>query len=193
MIYSIIFRIGNKPLQIFTILVSIIITALIGISFPNTLTWIIALSGIGLIYQLWKVRKQGYQPRSKTHKALEKLKKRREKTDQSKHIHINDQIAYIEEYWGYTKEQQKTIEKFVEKRAYSGMYNKLTASLFPQIITLIDNCNARDQKGCKREVSKRIRDLTDIMKEELKKKKSQSTESFETTLEVYDHLMKEIK
>ena len=73
------------------------------------------------------------------------------------------------------------------------MYNKLTASLFPQIITLIDNCNARDQKGCKREVSKRIRDLTDIMKKELKKKQSQNTDSFETTLEVYDHLLKDIE
>ena len=29
------------------------------------------------------------------------------------------------------------------------------------------------------------------MKDELKKKKSQSTDSFETTLEVYDHLIKE--
>ena len=180
-------------MQIFTILIGISITALIGIFFPSTLIWIIALSVIGFIYQLWEARKQGYQPKSKTYKALEKLKKRREKTNQSKHIHINDQIAYIEEYWGYTKEQKKIIEKFVEKRAYSEIYNKLTASLFPQIITLIDNCNAREQKGCKREVSKRIRDLTEIMKEALKKKKSQSTDSFETTLEVYDRLLKEIK
>ena len=180
-------------MQIFTILVSIIITAVIGIFFPNTLTWIITLSMIVLIYQLWEARKQGYQPKSKTYKALEKLKKRREKTDQTKHIHINDQIAYIEKYWGYTKEQEKIIEKFVNKRAYSEIYNKLTASLFPQIITLIDNCNAREQKGCKREVSKRIRDLTDIMKDELKKKKSESSDNFETTMEVYDHLVKEIK
>jgi hypothetical protein len=58
---------------------------------------------------------------------------------------------------------------------------------------MIDNCNAREKKGCKREVSKRIRDLAEVMKDELKKKKSQSTDSFETTLEVYDHLLKEIK
>ena len=164
-----------------------------GIFFPHTLIWIIALTGIGFIYQLWKVSKQGYQPKSKTYKALEKLKRKREKTNQTKHIHINDQIAYIEEYWGYTKEQEKIIKRFVEKRAYSEMYNKLTASLFPQIITMIDNCNAREKKGCKREVSKRIRDLAEVMKDELKKKKSQSTDSFETTLEVYDHLLKEIK
>jgi hypothetical protein len=31
------------------------------------------------------------------------------------------------------------------------------------------------------------------MKKELKKKKSQGKESFETTLEVYDHLLKELK
>ena len=117
------------------------------------------------------IKSDGFKPQSKTYKAIEKLKKKRKKKDHTKHIHINDQIAYIEEYWGYTKDQEKTIEKFVEERAYSEIYNKLTASLFPQIITLIDNCNAREQKGCKREVSKRIRDLTDIMKEELKKEK----------------------
>jgi hypothetical protein len=31
------------------------------------------------------------------------------------------------------------------------------------------------------------------MKDELKERKSQNTESFETTLEVYDHLLKEIR
>ena len=174
-------------------LLCIIITAAIGIFYPILLTWIIVFSLIGLVYHFWQMHSQGYQPQSKTYKTLEKLKKKREKAAQTKHIHINDQIAYINEYWGYTKEQEKTIEKFIEKRAYSKIYNKLTASLLPQIITLIDNCNARGQKGCKREVSKRIRNLTDIMKEELKKKKSQSTESFETTLEVYDHLIKEVK
>lgn len=169
------------------------ITALIGIFYPFFLTWVVVFSIIGLFYHFWQMQSKGYQPQSKTYKALEKIKEKREKTNHTKHIHINDQIAYIEEYWGYTKEQEKIIEKFVEKRAYSEIYNKLTASLFPQIITLIDNCNARGQKGCKREVSKRIRDLTDSMKEELKKRKSQNNESFETTLEVYDHLIKEIK
>ena len=176
-----------------TIFFSIIMTALIGIFYPFFLSWIIVFAMIGLFYYFWQMYSKGYQPQSKTYKALEKIKKKREKTNHTKHIHINDQIAYIEEYWGYTKEQEKIIEKFVEKRAYSEIYNKLTASLFPQIIALIDNCNARGKKGCKREVSKRIRDLTDIMKEELKKRRSQSTDSFETTLEVYDHLIKEIK
>lgn len=151
------------------------------------------LSSIVILYLIWSFKKEGYRPKSKTYKVLEKIKQKREKTNQTKHIHINDQIKYIEEYWGYTQEQEKIIEKFVEKRAYSEIYNKLTASLFPQIITLIDNCNARGKKGCKREVSKRIRDITNIMKEELKKKKSQSTDSFETTLEVYDRLIREVK
>ena len=148
----------------FTVLIAIVITSGIGIIYPSILSIILIISLLGLLYLIVKYKITSYQPKSKTYKALEKLKKRREKTEQSKHIHINDQIAYIQEYWGYTKEQERTIERFVEKRAYSEMYNKLTASLFPQIITLIDNCNARDQKGCKREVSKRIRDLTDIMK-----------------------------
>ena len=184
---------GDHMFKYFEILISIIITSIIGIIYPSALTGIIILSLLGILYLAWQYKTKGFKPQSKTYKALEKIKKKREKTDNHKHIHINDQIAYIAEYWGYTKEQEKIIEKFVEKRAYSEIYNKLTASLFPQVITLIDNCNARGQKGCKREVSKRIRVLTDIMKTELKKKKSQNFESFETTLEVYDHLIKEIK
>jgi len=180
-------------MNIMIILLSIIVTALVGLFFPSALLWIAVFSALALLYLLWDMRKEGYQPKGKTYKALEKIKKKREKTEQNKHIHINDQIAYIEEYWGYTKEQKRVIERFVEKRAYSESYNKLTASLIPQIIALIDNCNARGQKGCKREVSKRIRDLSDIMKAELKKKRSKTTESFETTLEVYDHLVKEVK
>jgi uncharacterized protein YjgD (DUF1641 family) len=180
-------------LYIFITLLSIIITALIGIFYPFSLTWIIGFSIVGIFYYLFKYKTEGFKPQGKTYKALEKIKKKREKTDQHKHIHINDQIDYIATYWGYTKEQKKIIEKFVEKRAYSEIYNKLTASLIPQIIALIDNCNARGQKGCKRDVSRRIRELTLIMKEELKKKRSQNSESFETTLEVYDHLVKELK
>ncbi len=177
----------------FEILISIIITSIIGILYPSALTGIMILSLLGISYLAWQYKTKGFKPQGKTYKALEEIKKKRQKTDSNKHKHINDQIAYIEEYWGYTKEQENIIEKFIEKRAYSEIYNKLTASLFPQVITLIDNCNAREQKGCKREVSKRIRELTLIMKKELKKKKSQNSESFETTLEVYDHLIKELK
>jgi len=148
-------------------------------------------SFIGFIYVLWQEKQKGFKPQSQTYKELEKLKKKRLKTDKNKHQHINDQITYIAEVWGYTKEQEKIIEKFIELRAYSEMYNNLTAALFPQMITLIDFCNAQEKKGCKREVSRRLRGLVLLMKNELKRKKSQSTESFETTLEVYDHLILE--
>jgi len=179
----------------FEILITILIITVLGMVYPEILIWIATLSGFGILYLVWIYiyRSDSFKPQSKTYKTLEKIKKKRIKTDQNKHIHINDQITYIHTYWGYTKEQEKIIEKFVKKRAYSKIYNKLTASLFPQIIALIDNCNARGQKGCKREVSKRIRVLTDIMKDELKKKKSESSDNFETTMEVYDHLVKEIK
>ena len=164
-------------------------TALLGSFYPFILPWLAFGALLAMVYLWWQQRGKGFQPQSETYKALEKIKKKRHKEENKKHKHINDQIAYIDEVWGYTKEQEKIIEKFIEVRAYSDMYNKLTASLLPQIITLIDNCNARGKKGCKREVSKRLRGLTDLMKEELKKKKSQNSESFETTLEVYDQLL----
>ena len=174
-------------------LLTILITAILGFLSPSFLPWIIFIVLLFIVYVLWHENKKGFNPQSKTYKALEKIKKRRMRVENNKHKHINDQVDYIEEVWGYTKEQEKIIEKFVDQRAYSEMYNKLTASLLPQIITLIDNCNAQGQKGCKREVSRRLRELTDLMKDEMKKKKSKTVESFETTLEVYDRLLKEVK
>ena len=144
-----------------------------------------------MMYLLWEFKQKGFQPKSETYKEIEKLKKKRLKSEHKKHQHIHDQITYIEQMWGYTQEQKKTIEKFIEDRAYSEMYNRLTASLLPQMITLIDYCNEREKKGCKREVSKRLKELTTLMKAELKKKKMQKSESYETTLEVYDHALKE--
>ena len=179
-------------MQSFFVLFGVLSTALLGFFYPFILPWLAFGALLAMVYLWWKQRGKGFQPQSETYKELEKIKKKRHKEDNKKHKHINDQIAYINEVWGYTKEQEKIIEKFIKERAYSEMYNKLTASLFPQIISLIDNCNARGQKGCKREVSKRLRELTDIMKTELKKKKSRSSESFETTLEVYDQLIKEV-
>ena len=172
---------------------AILLTSLLGYSYPSILLWLAIGALLFLLYMLWQESQKGFKPQSDTYKELEKLKKKRFKVENNKHKHINDQIAYIDEVWGYTKEQTKVIEKFLEVRAYSEMYNKLTASLFPQLITLIDNCNARGQKGCKREVSRRLRELTMLMKEEMKKKKSETLESFETTLEVYDTLLGEGK
>lgn len=165
-------------------------TALLGIFFHFVSVVIAFVSLLGLVYALWQYQQKGFKPQSDTYKVLEKIKKKREKIEKNKHKHINDQVSYIAEVWGYSKEQEKIIAKFIEARAYSKMYHKLTASLFPQMIRLIDYCNARSQKGCKREVSKRLRVLIGLMKEELKKNKSQNNESFETTLEVYDQLLK---
>ncbi len=180
-------------MQILFVLSGVFATALLGSFYSPLLPWIALGVLLMILYLLWQQKRKGFRPQSETYKALEKIKKKRHKIESKKHKHINDQIAYIAEVWGYTKEQDRVIEKFIEERAYSEMYNKLTASLFPQIITLIDNCNARGQKGCKREVSKRLRELTSLMKEELQKKKSRSSESFEITLEVYDQLLSGMK
>ncbi len=175
------------------ILLTVFLTALLGTFYPTILPVLSVVSLLALFYVLWRQKQKGFKPKSDTYKELEKIKKKREKSDNNKHKHINDQIAYIAEVWGYTKEQDKIIEKFIDGRVYSEMYNKLTASLFPQMISLIDNCNARGQKGCKREVSKRLRELTTLMKEELQKKNSKKSESFETSLEVYDQLLHGVK
>lgn len=181
---------GSKSkMQTLLLLFAVFLTATLGTFYPFTMPFVMVISLMVLGYMGWQYKQKGFKPQSDTYKALAKIKKKREKKEKSKHKHINDQIAYIKEVWGYTQEQEKIINKFVESRAYSEMYNKLTASLFPQIITLIDNCNARQQKGCKREVSRRLRTLTELMRDELKKKKTQSIQSFETTLEVYDHLV----
>ena len=180
-------------MQSFFVLFGVLFTALLGSFYPLILPWLAVGTLLVMVYLWWQQRGKGFQPQSETYKELEKIKKKRHKADNKKHKHINDQIAYIDEVWGYTKEQEKIIEKFIKERAYSEMYNKLTASLFPQVISLIDHCNARGQKGCKREVSKRLRELTDLMKVELQKKKSRSSESFEITLEVYDQLLSGMK
>jgi len=180
-------------MQIFFVLFGVFLVALLGSFYSFILPWVAVGTLLVMVYLWWQQKGKGFQPQSETYKELEKIKKKRHKADKKKHKHINDQIAYIDEVWGYTKEQDRIIKKFIMERAYSEMYNKLTASLFPQIISLIDNCNAREQKGCKREVSKRLRELTDLMKVELQKKKSRRSEGFEITLEVYDQLLSEMK
>ena len=179
-------------MQKLILLFSILCVSLVGILYPLSLPIFSIISLLGIGYLLWQMKQKGFNPQSETYKEIEKLKKKRRKIEHKKHQHIYDQITYIEQMWGYTKEQEKTIEKFIEERAYSEMYNRLVASLLPQMIALIDYCNERNKKGCKREVSKRLRELTTLMKEELKKKKMQKSESYETTLEVYDHILKEV-
>jgi len=177
-------------MQVIFSLLLLWIIVVIAIFYPIVLVVLSIVLPVVIFYVIWRSKQNIFKPQSTTYKEIEKLKKKRLKADDNKHKHINDQIAYISTKWGYTKEQEKIIEKFIELRAYSEMYNKLTASLFPQMITLIDYCNERGQKGCKREVSKRLRELTTLMKEELKKKKILKSESYETTLEVYDQIIK---
>ena len=176
------------------LLLAFMLTSLLGLFSSSLLWFILILSSSALIYSLWKERKnQTFKPKSQNFKALEKVKQKRVKTEALKHKYIDDQITYIANMWGYNKEQEKIVFDFLEQKAYRERYNKFSASLLPQIILLIDNCNKREQKGCKREVGSRLRDLSSLMKNELKKKKLNSKDEFEITLEVYDCLLKELK
>jgi len=151
------------------ILVSVLLTALLGIVYPMLLPWVAIIAFLVGVLLFWRGQKQGFSPRGDHYKTLEKIEKKRAKIDKNKHLHIHDQISYIERKWGYTKEQTSVIERFIQQRAYSDSYNRLTASLLPQLIALIDHCNAREKRGCKREVGRRLRELIDLMKTELKK------------------------
>ena len=175
------------------ILVSVLFTALLGMLYPVLLPWVAISALMIALFLAWREQKRGFSPKGEHYKTLEKIEKKRAKVDKNKHLHIHDQIAYIEQSWGYTKEQSTVIERFIEQRAYSDSYNRLTASLLPQLIALIDHCNDREKKGCKREVGRRLRELIDLMKIELKKQKSRKHESFEVALEVYDRLIGEVK
>jgi len=145
------------------------------------------------LYLYIQQKKQDFVPQSDTYKTLQNIKKKQEKKEKTKHQYISDQLSYIETQWGYTQTQKKVIIRCLEERSYREMYNKLTASLLPQIIMLIDSCNERGQKGCKREVSRRIAEMVEFVRAESKRYLSQKKEDFETTLEVYDALINEIK
>lgn len=178
-------------------LIGVFFTSILGFFYPKILLFSSIFSLFTILYFYLQNRKNKqkekiFKPKSQSYKELEKIKIERNKKDEERHIYITDQISYIENKWGYTKEQKRVISIFMEKRAYSKLYNKLSASLFPQMILLIDDCNAIEKKGCKREVSSRLRELTNLMKAELKKKKEESIESFEVNTEVYDYLLKEV-
>ena len=138
------------------------------------------------------------EPKLKTKKtkeqiSLDKLKKARQKEDEKKHDIINNQVAYISQIWDLSQKQEKVFYTFIQKRAYSTLYSKMTASLLPQLTKMIEECLERDKKGCKREVSSRINELVLVMKEEISRKKVQKKENFETMRDVYDHLLLEVK
>lgn len=131
--------------------------------------------------------------KTKAQKALAKIKKKRLQEAEKKHEIINNQVAYIQAAWKLSIDQQKSFVTFIEKRAYSDLYTKMTASLLPQLIKMIDACLAQHKTGCKRDVTRRINELVVIMKEEIKRKKSKKVEDFETMTQVYDHLINALK
>jgi hypothetical protein len=131
--------------------------------------------------------------KTKEQKQLAKIKKKRLIQAEKKHEMINNQFVYIQNIWNLSRDQQKTFVSFIEKRAYTDLYTKMTASLLPQLIKMIDSCIEQNKKGCKRNVSRRINELVVIMKEEIKRKKSKKVEDFETISQVYDHLISELK
>ena len=171
------------------IYIAIFITSALGL-FSNKFLIVTLIVSIFLLGYHWWQKGKNYQPKSKEFKELEKLKNKTAKKELAKHRFIEDQIAYIDRIWGYNKSQESITKKFIEQRAYGKIYTKLTASLLPQLILLIEECNNQNKKGCKKEVNTRLRELIAIMKEELKNSKSQKKESFETTLEVFDYLVK---
>jgi hypothetical protein len=176
------------------LLMGLLFSSVITLLYPTLREAIFYISLVLLIVIVWRYLwiyfdKDKFVPRSKAFKRLHKFQRNRDKIDTAKHHHINDQIEYIDRVWGYTKEQHRVIDRFLEQRAYSQIYNRLSASLLPQLITVIELCIERDRKGCRREVSKRIKEISILMKDELSKKKSQTQESFETSVEVFDRLV----
>ncbi len=146
----------------------------------------------------FKKRKSSNLPKlkikkTKEHKELIKIKRKKLVEAEKKHDIINNQFAYVAEAWKLSIQQEKTFITFIKTRAYSELFSKMTASLLPQLIKMIDKCLESKKTGCKREISRRINELVEIMKEEIRRKKSKKVEDFETTKEVYDHLIGELK
>jgi ABC-type multidrug transport system fused ATPase/permease subunit len=130
---------------------------------------------------------------TKESKAVAKLNTSRAKEAQKKHDFITNQVAYIAEIWQLSQMQERTFAAFIEKKAYSELYTKMTASLLPQLTKMIEECLERDKVGCKRDVSSRLNELVFVMKAEIKRKKKIKKEDFETMRDVYDHLISEVK
>ncbi len=130
--------------------------------------------------------------KNKEHRFLEKINRKRKIEEHRKHDTINNQIAHIQEIWELSKTQQKTFVTFIEKRAYTDLYTKMTNALLPQLIKMIEICLEQHKRGCKREVQRRINELTKIMKAEISRSSAKKKDDFETTSDVYDQLLQEI-
>jgi len=148
---------------------------------------------VSLFFRKKKDKKTLRVKKSKEHKAITKLKNSREKEAEKKHDFITNQVAYIASVWELSQMQEKTFSSFIEKKAYSELYSKMTTSLLPQLTKMIEECIERDMVGCKRDVSSRLNELVFVMKEEIKRKRKAKKENFETMRDVYDHLLSEVK
>jgi len=180
------------------VFVTIIVTMLVNTSTLLVVTLGLFIYFIVILSLYFKKKKESKIPllqlrKTKQQRQLAKIKKKRLNQAEKKHEMINNQFVYIQNVWKLSRDQQKSFVAFIEKRAYSDLYTKMTASLLPQLIKMIDLCIEQNKQGCKRNVSRRINELVIIMKEEIKRKKSKKIEDFETMSQVYDHLIDELK
>jgi len=183
---------------LFGVFVTALSSAFVDVSTFMILSLLLFIYLTVVVSLYFKKKKEKKIPRlqfrkTKEQKQLAKIKKKRLIQAEKKHEMINNQFVYIQNIWNLSRDQQKTFVSFIEKRAYTDLYTKMTASLLPQLIKMIDSCIEQNKKGCKRNVSRRINELVVIMKEEIKRKKSKKIEDFETISQVYDHLISELK
>ncbi len=148
---------------------------------------------VSLYYKQKRAKPELKIKKTKDQISLQKLKNARKKEEQKRHDFIHNQIAYIGEIWDLTKTQKRIFYKFIEKRAYSDLYSKMTAALLPQLTKMIEECIQRDKRGCKREINSRINALVAIMKNEIEQKIKRKDSDFETLKDVYDQLLAENK
>ncbi len=161
------------------------IAAAIGLRYPAALPWLAGASILTLIGCGWY--RIGY--RNTSRHLLASLRKNEAKKARQRHRNLQKQIDYIARHWGWTQEQQTVVERFMAARAYDSIYDRLSASLLPQMIQMIDQCNDRERRGCKRQVGRRLRELVRLLRDETRTRHDRSREDFETTLEVYDRLL----
>ncbi len=187
-------------LKLHYFLLGVFVTSLLSLLFENLLFMSLSIGlfiyfvvMITLFAKRQKAKPSRKMKKTKEYKAIEKLKASRAKEAAKKHDFIESQVAYIASIWQLSHMQEKTFATFIEKRAYSELYTKMTASLLPQLTRMIEECIERDMVGCKRDVSSRLNELVYVMKEEIKRNKKRKKEDFETMREVYDHLLSEVK
>ncbi len=183
---------------LFGIFITSLVTPIVSVSTFIFLSIILFIYFILIVGLHFKKKKDAKIPmlrfkNTKQQRQLAKLKRKRLKQAEKKHQLINDQFTYIQNVWALSRDQQKTFVSFIDKKAYTQLYSKMTASLLPQLIKMIDLCIEKNKKGCKRDVTRRINELVSIMKDEIKRKNSKKVEDFETLSRVYDHLIDELK